>query len=60
MKQLFTSTAADFYEQKIKAFVHHRQKCMANSGDYVEKQCFVAENLQYQIANQYEIFFYIE
>ena len=26
-----------------------KEKCLANSGDYVEKQCFVAENLLYQI-----------
>ena len=25
------------------------EKCIANGGDYVEKKCFVAENLLYQM-----------
>ena len=34
---------ADFYERGMQALVHHWQKCIANDGDYVEKQCFAAE-----------------
>ena len=29
--------------------VHLWQKCIANGDDYVEKECFVAENLLHQI-----------
>jgi len=32
----------------MQALVHHCWKCIANGGDYLEKQCFVAENLLYQ------------
>jgi len=41
---------ADFYERGVQALVHRRQKCIANGGDYVEEQCFVAKNLLYQTA----------
>jgi len=40
---------ADFYKCSMQDLVHHWQKCIANGGDYVEKYCFVAENLLYQI-----------
>jgi len=33
----------------MQALVHCCQKCIADGGDYVEKLCFVAENLCYQI-----------
>jgi len=39
----------DVYEHGMQALVHHWQKCIANGRVYVEKQCFVAENLLYQI-----------
>jgi len=39
----------DFYEHGMQPLVHHSQKCLANSGDCVEKQCFVAENLLSQV-----------
>ena len=42
---------AYFYEHSVQAFVHRWQKCRANSGDCVEKQCFVVENLLYQIVS---------
>ena len=33
----------------MQALVHHWQKCIADGGEYAEKQCFfVAENLLYQ------------
>ena len=43
------STGADFYEHDMHALVHWWWKCITNDGDYVEKECFVAENLIYQI-----------
>ena len=39
-----------FYKRSMQALVHCWKKYTANDGDYVEKQCFVAENLLYQIA----------
>ena len=38
-----------FYESGMWALAHRWQKYIANSGDYIEKQCSVAENLLYQI-----------
>ena len=38
--QIFTSAACRLF--------HCWQKCIANGGDCVEKECFVAENLFYQ------------
>jgi len=32
----------------MQALVNCWQKCMANGGDYAEKQCFVDENVFYQ------------
>ena len=45
VKRLVTSTGADFYECGMQALVQCWQKCIANDGKYVEKQCFVVENL---------------
>jgi len=42
-------TGADCYKRDVRALVHHWWKCIANGGDYVEKEYFVAENLLYQI-----------
>ena len=41
---------ADFFEHGMQDLIHHRWKYISNGGDCVEKQCFVAENLLYQIA----------
>ena len=43
----------DFYEHDMLVLVHHWQKCIANGSDYIEKQCFIAENFLYQ-----RVFFY--
>lgn len=40
-----TSSGADFYECSMEALGHHWQKCIANVGDCIEKQHFVADNL---------------
>jgi hypothetical protein len=48
--QWATSAGEDFYEHGMQAVVHRWRECIANGGDYVEKQCFVAKNLLYQIA----------
>ena len=37
VKQWATSACADFYECAMQALVHRWRKCIANSGDYVEK-----------------------
>jgi len=50
VKQWVTSTGEDFYECCMQVLVHHWWKCVVNGGACVEKQCFVAENLLYQIA----------
>jgi len=44
VKQWVTSTGADLYTHSMRALVHCWQKCIANGGEYVEKECFVAEN----------------
>ena len=49
VRQWGTSVGADFYENGMQALVHGRWKSVADDGDCVEKQCFVAENLLYQI-----------
>ena len=36
-------------QHSTQAPVHCWQKCISNGGDYVEKQCFVAEIFLYQI-----------
>ena len=38
-----------FYKYSMQALTHYWQKGTANGGGYVEKQCFVAENLLCQI-----------
>jgi hypothetical protein len=49
VKQWATSAGADFHKHGVQALVHGWRKCIANGGDYVEKECFVAKNLLYQI-----------
>jgi len=34
----------------MQALAHYQKKCTANGGDCIEKQCFVAKKLLYQIA----------
>ena len=50
-RQWVISSGADFYERGMQALVHQWQKCSANGGDCVAKQCFVAESLLYQIVS---------
>lgn len=38
------------FRMAMQAPVHQQQKCMVSGGDYVDKQCFVGENLIHQIA----------
>ena len=38
-----------FYECAMQTLVYCWQKCIANGGDYVEKECFGAENFLYQV-----------
>ena len=45
VKQWVTSAAASFYVHDMQTLIHHWQKCILNSCDYVEKQHFVAKNL---------------
>jgi len=49
VKQWATPAGADFYECGTQALAHRWRKCIAHGGDYVEKLCFVAKNLLYQI-----------
>ena len=37
-----------FYRHNMQSLVQHWWECIANSGDSVEKWCFLAENLLYQ------------
>ena len=37
LKQSVTSAGADFHECSMQALVHYWWKCIANSGDHVEK-----------------------
>jgi len=39
------STGADCFECGMWGLVHHWGKCIANGGECIEKQHFVAENL---------------
>ena len=48
VKHLVTSATANFYECSMKAIVHCWIKHITNSGDYVEKESFVAKNFLYQ------------
>ena len=47
----------DFYECDMYANVHCWGKHKGNGGAYVEKQCFVAKNLLYQIFSLYQLSF---
>ena len=47
---VLTSTGADVLKRSVQALVHHWWKCITHGGDYVEKLCFVAENLLFQIS----------
>ena len=49
MKQWVTSAGTDFYKCSMQAVVHHWPKCTAKDADYVEKQCFTAGNVLYQV-----------
>jgi len=49
VKQWVISTGGNFYEQSMQALGHSEWKCVANGGNYVEKQWSVAENFLYQI-----------
>ena len=46
--QWVTSAGAGGCERGIQALVHLWQRCIANGGDYVEKQCLATENLLHQ------------
>jgi len=48
-QQWVTSTSADIYKHGMQTLVDYWCKCIANGGDCVEKQCFVAANLLYQL-----------
>ena len=43
------SSVADFYGHGMQTLVHRGWNCTANGEDYVKKQCFVVENLLYQM-----------
>ena len=48
--QQVTSAGAGFYKCSMQALANQWWKCIANGGIfYVKKQCYVAENLLYQI-----------
>jgi hypothetical protein len=36
VRKWVASAGADFYKRSMQALVHHRRKCIANGGDYVE------------------------
>ena len=44
-QQWVTFAGADCYKHSVQALVHPWWICIANSGDYAEEECFVAENL---------------
>ena len=44
-----SGNSADVYKHDTQALVHCWQKCIATGGDYIEEQCFLAENLLCQI-----------
>ena len=46
---VITFTGTDFYKHGMQVLVQCWEKSEANSGDYIEKHCFVAKNLLYQI-----------
>jgi len=47
--QWVTSAGPDFYKHSMQALAHCWQKCIANGGNYVDKLCFIAGYLFYQI-----------
>ena len=49
VKHWITSASADIYECGMQAPVHCWWRCIATGGTYVERDCFVAENLHYQV-----------
>ena len=54
--QWVTSTRRDFYEHRIQVLIHCWKKCIANGGDYAEKEWFVAENFLYQAVLLYSLY----
>ena len=46
--QQWVTTGSNFYQLGMEALVLCWWKCIANDGDYIEKQCFVAKNVLYQ------------
>ena len=46
----------DFRKRSMQALVHCWPKCIANGGDYVEKECFVTNKLFYQIKLLYSLY----
>jgi histone-lysine N-methyltransferase SETMAR len=47
VRKWVASAGADFDELSMQALVNRWRKCIGNGGDYVERLCFVAENLLY-------------
>jgi hypothetical protein len=47
VRKWVVSAGTDFYKRSTRALVHHWRKCMASGGDYVQRWCFVADNLLY-------------
>jgi hypothetical protein len=50
VRKWVASTGTDFYKHSIQALFHHWRKCIASGGDYMQRQCFVADNLLYPTA----------
>lgn len=48
-KQRITYAGADFTNSVVQALFQHWQKCITKCGDYVEKYCFLAETLLYEV-----------
>jgi len=49
---------ADFLQTQHAGPCSSPEKCIANSGDYVDKECFVAENFLYQILLLGSLYFF--
>ena len=47
---------ADFFKHGVQTLVHCWWKCIASSGDYVEKLYSVAENLLYQLVLMWSLY----
>jgi len=41
----------------MQASVHHWRKCIVNGGGHIEKWCFVAQNLLYQVVLFCSVYF---